>query len=787
VVRQMGRLIARHVPYVERVRRAWGLGLALGALAGHAAGAQGDSQRDDVQRHDSSVLTLERLFGSPEFRPQVFGPARWVAGGVYTTVEPARGGRGEDIVRYDAATGARTLLAPAARLVAPGDTTPLAIEDYTLSADAQHVLIFTNSRRVWRQRTRGDYWVLDIRSGTLRKLGGAGAAPSTVMFAKFSPDGRRVAYVRERNLYVEDVASPQITQLTADGSPTVINGTFDWVYEEELSLRDGFRWSPDGQRIAYWQIDAAGVRDYDLIDDTDSLYSFVTPVQYPKAGQVNSASRVGIVSASGSATQWLAVPGDPRNSYIARMDWAGTSDAVVLQHLNRLQDTLDVMLGDARTGTVRTVVRERDSAWVDVVNDLRWLRGGTRFLWVSERDGWRHAYSIARDGGDSRLLTPGDFDLAEPENPIGAPFIQATDEAGGWVYYTASPDNATQLYLYRSRLDGRGRPERVTPAGASGFHRYRISPDAHWAFHSYSTFGTPPVTELIRLPSHQVVRTLVDNAALRARVAALRQRPVEFFRTNTAPGVSLDGWLMRPVDFDSTRRYPVVFYVYGGPWDQTVLDSWGGARYLWHLMLAQRGYMVVSLDSRGTSAPKGRAWRKVIYGRVGVVESEDQAAGARAVLQRPYADATRVGVWGWSNGGTMTLNLLLRSPELYGTGMAVSPVTDWRLYDTIYTERYMGLPDGNAAGYRDASVVPLVGRLTGNLLLVHGMGDDNVHYQNSEFLINALVAADKPFTMMAYPNRTHCICEGVNTSRHVYGLLTQYLTDKIPAGATAAP
>ncbi len=750
------------------------LGLALGASA--PAPARG-------QVADSSLLTLDRLFSSPEFQPKTFGPAQWISGGVYTTVEPRAGGAGTDIVRYDAATGARTIFVPAARLIAAGDSVPMAIEDYTVAPDGRHVLVFTNSRRVWRQRTRGDFWLVDLTTWALRKLGGPGAPPSSVMFAKFSPDGQRVAYVREHNLYAEELATPRITQLTSDGSRTIINGTFDWAYEEELNLRDGFRWSPDGTQIAYWQLDAAGVRDFDLIDDTDSLYSFVKPVQYPKAGQVNSASRVGIVSAAGGPTTWLDVPGDPRNNYIARMDWAGNSSAVVFEHLNRLQDTLDLMIGDAHTGSVKTIDTEHDSAWVDVIDDLRWLRGGARFLWVSERDGWRHAYSIARDGSDVRLLTPGSFDLAEPDSPtIGAPFLQAVDEAGGWFYFTASPANATQLYLYRARLDGKGKAERVTPANASGFHRYRISPDAHWAFHTYSTFGTPPATELVHLPDHRVVRTLEDNAALKARVVALRQKPVEFFKASVADGVSLDGWLMRPVDFDSTRKYPVLFYVYGGPWSQTVLDSWGGARYLWHLMLAQRGYIVASMDSRGTSAPKGRAWRKVVYGRVGVVESADQAAGAKVVLQRTYADATRVGVWGWSNGGSMTLSLLFRSPEIYGTGMAVSPVTDWHLYDSIYTERFMGLPDGNPAGYQAASLLPLAGRLRGNLLLMHGEGDDNVHFQNSEMLINALVAADKPFRMMAYPNRSHCICEGSGTTRHVYGLLTDYLAEKIPAG-----
>ena len=301
--------------------------------------------------------------------------------------------------------------------------------------------------------------------------------------------------------------------------------------------------------------------------------------------------------------------------------WTGGNSALSSHRASTGCRAADLAVGDTRFG--QAIGSERDSAWIDVIDDLRWLPGGNRFLWVSERDGWRHAYSIARDGSDVRLLTPGQFDLAEPDSPtIGAPYIQAVDEAGGWVYFTASPANATQLYLYRARLDGKGQPERVTPAAASGFHRYRISPDAHWAFHTYSTFGTPPTTELIRPPrAALVVRTLEDNSALKARVAALRHQPVEFFKAPAAEGVSLDGWLMRPVDFDSTRRYPVLFYVYGGPWSQTVLDAWGGPRYLWHLMLTQRGYIVASLDARGTSAPKGRAWRKVIYGHVGVVES----------------------------------------------------------------------------------------------------------------------------------------------------------------------
>jgi dipeptidyl-peptidase-4 len=746
--------------------------------------AAATSQRIAAQTSDSSALSLDRLF-TAEFRAEEFGPAHWLSdGSTYTTVEPSANG-GQDIVRYDAKSGRRTVLVPAARLIARGDSVPIEVEDYDWSSDTKHLLVFTNSRRVWRQNTRGDYWLLDLSSWSLRRLGGD-AKPSTLMFAKFSPDGNRIAYVREHDLYVEDVTDgatgAKITRLTTDGSPTTINGTFDWVYEEEFSLRDGFRWSPDSRRIAYWQLDASGVRDFYLVNDTDSLYSYVVPVQYPKAGTTNSAARIGVVSAAGGPTRWLDVPGNPRNNYIARVDWAANSDEVVLQHLNRLQNTLQVMLGDARTGRVRTIVTDRDSAWVDVVNDVRWLDGGKRFTWVSERDGWRHLYIVSRDGSSSRLVTRGAFDLTNPNSAFGEPLVRGVDDKAEWLYFTASPDTPTQLYLYRARLDGRERAQRLTPASEPGTHEYQIAPGARWALHTWSSFGTPPVTELIELPSHRIVRTLVDNAPLRARVSALKRQPVEFFRVEAGAGGQLDAWMMKPANFDSTKRYPVLFSVYGEPGSQTVLDQWGGVEYLWNVLLTQQGYIVASVDNRGTPAPRGRAWRKVIYRRIGVVASEDQAAAARAIARRPYVDSTRIGVWGWSGGGSMTLNLLFRSPELYRMGMAVAPVSDLRYYDTIYQERYMGLPQENAAAYRMGSPITFAGKLRGDLLLVHGSGDDNVHFQNSEALINALVAANKPFTMMAYPNRTHCICEGGNTSRHLLGLLTRYLHEHLPAG-----
>ena len=708
----------------------------------------------------SDSLTIERIFASSDFAIERFGPARWLENGdAYTTVENS----GRDIVRYATASGERKVLVSA----------PFAISDYEWSSDGNRVLLFTNTRRVWRYNTRGDYWVLDRASGQLKQLGGD-APESSLMFARFSPDGSRVAYVRANNIYVEDVRSGKITALTTDGSKTIINGTTDWVYEEELDLRDAFRWSPDGRSIAYWQFDASGVSDYLLVNTTDSLYPTITRIPYPKVGTTNSAVRVGVVGADGGATRWLKVPGDPRNHYIARMDWAANSRELLIQQLDRLQQTNSVILADASTGEVRTALAERDSAWVEVVDDLTWLNDGKEFLWPSERDGWRHAYVVSRDGSEQRLVTRGAFDLES---------IQGVDERGGWIYYIASPSNATQRFLYRSRLDGKGKPERLTPASMGGTNAYQLSPDFRWAFHTVSTANTPPVTDLVSLPDHKSRRVFVDNSRTRDAVAALDLRQSEFLQLDIGQGVKLDGWMIKPADFDSTKRYPLLVYVYGEPASTTVRDAWGGGRDLWFHMLADRGYVVASFDNRGTPSLKGRDWRKIIYGSVGELASRDQAAAVRALASaHPYVDSTRVGVWGWSGGGSMTLNLMFRSPELYKVGMSVASVPDQRLYDTIYQERYMGLPTSNADGYRRGSPINFAEGLRGKLLIVHGSGDDNVHYQGFERLTNRLVELGKQFDMMVYPNRSHCICEGAGTTVHLYQLLTRYLTTNLPAG-----
>jgi dipeptidyl-peptidase-4 len=728
-----------------------------------------------AQAPDASAL-LRRIFGSNEFSArQRFGPIRWIENGAaYTSLEQSEAVPGaRDLVRYEPATGHRRVMVSARQLIPEGAAQPLDLDDYGWSGDGTRLLVFTNSKKVWRQNTRGDYWVLDLKSGTLRKLGGSEAPESSLMYAKFSPLGDRVAYVRQGDLYAERLADGAITRLTTGADSVHVNGMSDWVYEEEFDLRDGFRWSPDGARIAFWQFDMTGVGTFRLINDTDSLYPIVTPIQYPKAGTSNSAVRAGVVGVAGGPVTWIALGDDLRENYLPRMEWAGPSD-LVLQRMNRLQNTDRVMLADAGSGAVRTVLTERDSAWVDVVDDLTWLKGGAEFLWVSERDGWRHVYRVSRTGDRTTLVTPGAFDVVS---------VAGVDEPGGWLYYIASPENATQRYLYRTRLDGRGAPERLSPAAAPGAHGYQLSPDARWAIHTYSRFDRPPVVELVRLPAHQAARTFVDDTAQRAAVARLIPGPTEFFRVPVGDGVTLDGWMIRPPGFDSTRTYPLLMYVYGEPAGQTAMDAWPGSRGLWHRMLAQLGYVVASVDSRGTPAPRGRAWRKVVYGAVGIIGSREQAEAVHQLTRsRPWLDSTRVAIWGWSGGGSSTLQAMFRYPEVYQVGMAVAPVPDQRLYDTIYQERYMGLPTTNAEGYQRVSPIAAAEGLRGRLLIVHGSGDDNVHFQGTERLVNRLVQLGKRFDFMDYPNRSHCICEGAGTTLHVYSLLTRYLTEHLPAG-----
>jgi len=645
-------------------------------------------------------------------------------------------------------------------------------KDFQVSEDGTKILLYTNSKKVWRYETRGDYYVADLKTGQVVQVGKDKPA-SSLMFAKFSPDGMKVAYVSKHNLYVEDLAAKTSKALTTDGTERLINGTFDWAYEEEFDCRDGFRWSPDGKSIAYWQIDASRIRNFLMINNTDSIYSYTIPVEYPKVGQDPSSCKLGIVDIATAKTNWLAVPGDQVQNYIPRMEWIPGSNEVILQQLNREQNVSKLYVANAGTGTVNLIYTETDKAWIDAGKGWDWVNGGKEFIWSSEKDGWNHLYRISRDGKKQVLITAGNYDVIEKS---------LVDEKNGVVYYLASPSNATQKYLYKTKLSGGAKPEMVTPSVLPGTHDYDISPNGVFARHTYQSASVPRLTEWMKLTT---LNPLTMEGSITNQLGRIKpgRNQVEFFKIKTEDGIELDGWMKKPDNFDQTKKYPVVFYVYGEPASQTVKDTWGtGHNGLYAGNMPGDGYVYISLENRGAPAPKGREWRKSIFQNIGRLNIRDQAMGARKILEWPFIDKDRVAVWGWSGGGSSTLNLMFQYPEIYKTGIAIAAVGNQLTYDNIYQERYMGSPLKSTEAYVKGSPVTYAGNLKGNLLYIHGTGDDNVHYQNAEMLINALIRHGKWFQMMAYPNRTHSISEGEGTFQHLALTYTKFLQTYCPPG-----
>ena len=660
--------------------------------------------------------------------------------------------------------------------------TALKINNYSFTADGKKVLLFTNAQKVWRYKTKGDYWLYDIDKNTLHQLGISLPAAS-LMFAKFNNDATKIAYVSNYNIYVEDMATQKITPLTVNGTRKLINGTFDWVYEEEFFCRDGFRWSPDGKKIAYWQLDAKNTKDYLMINNTDSAYPKAIPVEYPVAGQAPSPFKIGVVDITTANTNWMNIPTDAiLQSYLPRMEWAANNTELIVQHVNRTQNQSDILLCNVATGATSLIYHEVDKAWIDVqqlwdedyqYGGWDWLNNGKQFVWASEKDGWRHLYKLGIDGKTETLITVGNYDVMD---------ICAIDEKSGFVYFMASPTNATQKYLYRTTLDGKGKAERLSPANQIGTHQYQVSPTGSFAFHNFSNYYTVPVDETVALPTHTALQGDVVNNAV-AHTDKTIFKNVTYFTITTDEGIDMDAWMVKPTNFDSTKKYPVVFYVYTEPLGQNVKDEYGAVNnYLYNGDMALDGYIYISIDNRGTPVPKGREWRKCIYKNIGLINIKDQAMAAKKILQLPYVDANRVAVWGWSGGGSATLNLLFQYPEIYKTGIAIAAVGNQLTYDNIYQERYMGLPQQDKQPFINGSPITYAKNLQGNLLYIHGTGDDNVHYQNAELLINALVKYNKQFQLMSYPNRTHSISEGEGTREHLITLYTNYLKMYCPPG-----
>lgn len=728
---------------------------------------------------DPSLLTIDRIYASSEFRQEYLAPLQWMNNGnSYVRVENNEN-KLQELARYESATNERSVLVPNDQLIPEDRKGSIRVESFTFSKDESKILIFTNSSRVWRANTKGDYWMLDLESKKLTQIG-ADFEPSSLMFAKFSSDNSKVAFVQKFNVYVQDLASNEITQLTNDGGDGIINGTFDWAYEEEFGNRDGFSWSPDGANIAFWRLDASKIGTFYMINNTDSVYSEPLPLQYPKVGQDPSKCEVGIVGIGDKQITWIPLEGSKIQNYIPSMQWLNSGE-LLIQQLNRHQNKLIVWKYNIASKELKKIYTETEETWVDIQypdvsangwgdNTLKVVDNGKSFLRLTENDGWRHLYKVNIANGSKKLLTPGDYDVAS--------LIVTTSK---YAYFHASPDNSTQRYLYRVDIKGSGKAQRLTPASISGVNVYNCSPNGKYAIQRNSTASTPTTHNLVSLPSHKVIAKLVENKAFIEKLSKIKMPEIEFTKVTTEEGMEIDVRVIKPINFDPNKKYPVFFHVYGEPWGQVATDSWVG---MWNIMLAQQGYLVVDMDNRGTPCLKGSAWRKSIYRKIGDINARDQAQAASEFLKLDYADETRTAVWGWSGGGSMTLNLMFKYPEIYKTGISVAAVSNQLIYDNIYQERYMGLPQENMDDFVNGSPITYAKNLEGNLLIIHGTGDDNVHYQGMEMLIDELVAQNKQFDIMIYPNRSHGIYEGRNTRRHLFGLITNYLMEKVPVSNT---
>jgi len=726
------------------------------------------------QDADSRLLTLERIH-SDEFTKEYAPEIQWIDDGeAYVIIEKSSSIEGADeLVRYESGSEERSLFISAESLQVPGGS--LVVESFSLSPDASRVLIFTNSSRVWRSNSKGDYWVYNLNNNELQRIGRS-FEPSSLMFAKFSSDNKYVFYVHDFNIYMENFETGETTALTTDGNGDIINGTFDWVYEEELGKRDGFMLSPNDEFVAFWRLDASDTGTFYMINNTDSIYSRPIPIQYPKVGEKPSSVSVGLIDLKTEQKTWIPFDGDPRSYYIPGVQWVN-DDLLLIQQLNRHQNELTVWSYVPSEMKLKKVYVEKEETFVDLMypdmtsdiwgsNDLILTADGASFLRMTETDAWRHIYKVSIDNGEKLLVTPFDYDIASMRVPTKSN-----------VYYVASPKNSTQRYLYQTDLKGKGKAKRLTPDQFEGVNNYQVSPNGKYALHTHQSVVEPITARMISLPDHKTIRTLVDNEAYKEKLSALELPQVRFMKITTEDNIEVDARLILPADFDPGTKYPVLFHVYGEPWAQVATDTEIG---LWNMMMSQKGYVIIDMDNRGTPCLKGSAWRKSIYRQVGRINTRDQGLAAKEILKLPFLDETRTAVWGWSGGGSMTLNLMFQFPEIYTTGVAIAAVSDQRVYDNIYQERYMGLPQENPEDFVAGSPITHAKNLKGNLLLIHGTADDNVHYQSAELLINELIAQDKQFQMMSYPNRSHGIYEGDNTRKHLFTLITNYIQEHVP-------
>lgn len=743
-----------------------------------------------AQQADREQLTLEDIHASGTFVPQRFQGGSWAEEGpVITFVEEDASTDATHLYSRNLETQVRERLIDGNDLYAADVDRLIRIEGYQYSPDRSKVLIYTDSERVWRYNTKGYYYVYDRNTERLKPL--ARRDDGFQMFAKFSPDGQQVGFVRNRDLFAVDLDDMEEHRLTNDGSEGgIINGTSDWVYEEEFGLRDGWAWSPDSDRIAYVQLDESSTREFTM-QDLRGQYPEILRFRYPKAGETNSEIHVGVVDVATGDRRffetgtWFA--GSDSLEYIPSLGWApdvGGKTFVWFFRLNRDQNRVEVVYGDPSDMSTHVVLREENDTWIDVETSFGDLAGGTitfldddrHFVWLSERDDFRHLYLYRNDGTFVRRLTEGHWNVTA---------FHGVDRERNAVYFTATEASPLERHLYSVPFEAAS--ERAAGVALTritdrpGHHDVSMSRDLRYFIDRFTDVSTPLVTTL-HTAAGDLVEVLEGNDALQERLERYALPYPQFTTVPAADGTPLHAYLIKPTDFDSTQSYPLLMYVYGGPGSQTVDKAWGGARYLWHAYLAERlGVIVASVDNRGTGG-RSKSFKSVTYARLGTIEARDQVAAARHLSARSYIDADRTGIWGWSYGGYLTLMSMLAAdgPSTFEVGAAVAPVTDWRQYDTIYTERFMSTPQRNEAGYEGGAPTNYADRLreSQDLLIIHGDLDDNVHFQNATQMVEALQAAGRQFDFMFYPGRNHGIYGGT-TRLHLYTLMTDYIAENL--------
>ncbi|WP_108209869.1 S9 family peptidase [Pontibacter mucosus] len=711
-----------------------------------------------AQAQQKKDITLEDIYQKGTFRAKSVWGVNWMNDGRYYSSQVAdEKNKVQDIVKYDVTTGqpVNTII-EGENLVPEGGSQPIQYDGYTFSSDEQKVLFSTETEQIYRRSSKAEFYIYDIASKKLTKLSNGGKQ----MYATFSPDAKRVAFARDNNMFVTDLSNMQETQITTNGKyNSIINGYADWVYEEEFSFAQGFHWSPDGKKIAFYTFDETNVPEFNM-QMWGELYPQDYKFKYPKAGEANSIVTVSVYDVASGKTVKMDT-GNESDIYLPRMKWTNNPNLLSIQRMNRLQNTLEILHANASTGKADVVLKETDKAYIDVTDDLTYLKDGKHFIHSSEVKGYNHLYLYNMNGKLVRQITSGNWEVSS---------YVGYDEKNDRLYYMSTEVSPLERHLYSISSKGK-KKQRLTQQ--AGTHRVNMSNDFKYFLDYFSAANEVPTVSLHTAKDGKLIKVLEDNAGLKNTLAQYNIAKQEFFQMKTADGTQLNGWMIKPTDFDPNKKYPVLMFVYGGPGSQTVTNSWGGNNFLWYQVLADKGMIVVSVDNRGTGA-RGAEFKKVTYANLGKYEIEDQIEAAKWLGNQSYVDKNRIGIWGHSYGGYMTLLGLTKGNGVFAAGISVAPVTSWRYYDTIYTERFLKTPQENPAGYDENSPLFFADKMQGELLLIHGTGDDNVHFQNAVAMQDALISANKQFESFYYPNRNHGVGGGI-TSLHRFKMMTNFL------------